>query len=106
MTTRQLRKAAAGTTVAERNLVGRDVNKTIALYASFGWEALDIAALRKTYALTGGLYFYRHGITVLFRKLAVGAVQPELLPAPDPRLMPVRLAIPEREPAPLRGCLS
>ena len=47
------------------------MNKTIARYASFGWEALDMAALRKTYALTGGLFFHHHGITVLFRKLAV-----------------------------------
>jgi hypothetical protein len=80
VTTRQLRKAAPGTTVAARNLVGRDVNETIARYASFGWEALDIAALRKTYSLTGGLFFHRHGITILFRKLAVEAVQAELLP--------------------------
>jgi hypothetical protein len=80
MTTRRLRKAVPGTTVAARDLVGADVNKTIARYASFGWEALDIAALRKTYALTGDLFFHRHGITVLFRKVAVEALQPELLP--------------------------
>jgi hypothetical protein len=103
MTTRQFRKAAPGTTVAARNLVGRDVNETIARYASFGWEALDIAALRKTYSLTGGLFFHRHGITIMFRKLAVEAVRPELPPAPAPGPMPVRLAIPEPEPAGLRA---
>jgi hypothetical protein len=82
MTARQLRKAAPGTTVVERDLVGRDVNKVIARYASFGWGALDMPAIRKTYLLTGGLFFHRHGITILFRKLAAEAVQPDLLPEP------------------------
>jgi hypothetical protein len=80
MTTRQLRKAVPGTTVAARNLLGPYVNETIARYASFGWEALDMAAIRKTYSLTGGLAFHRHGLTVLFRRVSVEAVQPDLLP--------------------------
>ena len=102
MTTRQLRKASPGTTVAARNLLGPDVNKTIARYASFGWEALDTTALRKTYAFTGGLFFHRHGITILFRRVSVEAVQPELLPASELRPVPVRLA-PDPEFVPLRG---
>ncbi|HUC15549.1 MAG TPA: hypothetical protein VMS00_13950 [Acidimicrobiales bacterium] len=84
MTTRQLRKAAPGTTVAERDLVAGGVNKAIARYASFGWEAVDVAALRTTYSLTGGLFFHRHGITIMFRKLAVDALQPDLLPERGP----------------------
>jgi hypothetical protein len=100
MTTRQFRNAAPGTTVAARNLVGRDVNETIARYASFGWEALDMAALRKTYSLTGGLFFHRHGITIIFRKLAVGALQPQLLPEPKahPMAVPARLKVVQPRP--------
>jgi hypothetical protein len=101
MTTRQLRKAMLGTTVAARNLVGPDVNETIARYASFGWEALEMAALRKTYSLTGGLFFHRHGITILFRRVSLEAVQPELLLASELRPLPVRLA-PDPEFVPLR----
>ncbi|MGD0810623.1 MAG: hypothetical protein ABSA91_13095 [Acidimicrobiales bacterium] len=103
MTKRALRKAAPGTTVAERDLLGRDVNETIARYASFGWEALDMAALRKTYSLTGGLFFHRHGITVLFRKVAVEAVQPALLPAPEAGSVRVRPTTSETKPAASRG---
>jgi hypothetical protein len=97
MTPRQLRKAAPGTTVVERDLVGRDVNNVIARYASFGWGALEMASLRRMYALTGGLFFHRHGITILFRKVAVEAVPPELLPEPRPlAAMTAPGATPER----------
>jgi hypothetical protein len=100
MTARRLRKALPGTTVAARNLVGADVNETIARYASFGWEALDIAALRKTFSLTGELFFHRHGITILFRKLAVEALQPQLLPEPKahPMAVPARLNVVQPRP--------
>jgi hypothetical protein len=77
------------------------VNKTIARYASAGWEALDMAALRKTYCLTGGLFFHRHGITILFRKVAAEAVQPELLPETQAGQTPARGAVPEPENASL-----
>jgi hypothetical protein len=89
MTQRQLRKAAPGTTVVERDLVGRDVNNVIAQYASFGWRPLDMTSVRKMYSLTGELFFHGHGITILFRKVATEAVQPELLPEPRPLPMTV-----------------
>jgi hypothetical protein len=97
MRPRPLRKAAPGTTVVERDLVGRDVNKTIARYASFGWEGLDIPALRRTCSLTGALFFHRHALTIVFRKVSDEALRPELLPEPKARLLPE----PEARPIPL-----